>query len=136
MVEADVEIDGVRLNFAQSMTLRVAVSSFLMSCASEGSGLGEIGKLYAIRSREILGLIHNETTGEDFESRLKLSQNTFVAVFPFFTVDHFEVILRHGDEEFQSIEMTPDEADQLAVKLRAAARCVRQLHADEEKGKV
>lgn len=55
LVEADVFINGEELNFAQSMTLRVAISSFLMCCQVEE--LGAIGPLYAERCREILKLI-------------------------------------------------------------------------------
>lgn len=55
MVEADVAVNGKPLTFAQSMVLRVAVSSFLMSCTA--TELGEIGPLYAARSREILKLL-------------------------------------------------------------------------------
>lgn len=58
MVEADVSINGVELNFAQSMTLRVAVSSFLMSC--QNTELGEIGSLYAERCSEILKILHSD----------------------------------------------------------------------------
>jgi len=60
--EADIIINGVRLTFAQSMTLRVAMCSFL-SEMSEDNALGsdEHGKLmsdvYAKRSREIINLI-------------------------------------------------------------------------------
>ena len=58
MVEADVVINDVTLDFAQSMTLRVAVSTFLMCTGS--AELGEIGPLYAERCREILAVIHND----------------------------------------------------------------------------
>ncbi len=59
MVEADVVINGVALNFAQSMTLRVALGSFMMCCANMPE-LGKMGPLYASRCREILVAIHND----------------------------------------------------------------------------
>src|SRR5690242_8553965 len=55
LVEADVYVNGWPLDFAQSMTLRVAISSFLMCCQTPE--LGEIGPLYAERCREILKFI-------------------------------------------------------------------------------
>lgn len=58
MVEADVVVNGEPLDFMQSMTLRVALSSFQMSC--EATELGAIGPLYAARCREILGIIHKD----------------------------------------------------------------------------
>jgi hypothetical protein len=54
--EADVIANGTTLTLAQSMTLRVTLSSFLMSCTCRE--LGEIGPLYAERCREILKIIH------------------------------------------------------------------------------
>lgn len=58
MYEADVEVNGVKLDFAQSMTIRVAVSSFMMCC--KDPALGKIGPLYAERCREILKIIHED----------------------------------------------------------------------------
>jgi len=57
MTEADVTVNGVELDFAQSMTLRVAVSSFLMCCGD--ASLGAIGPLYAERCWEILKIVHS-----------------------------------------------------------------------------
>ena len=57
LTEADVVVNGVPLDFAQSMTLRVALSSFLMCCQDEA--LGAIGPLYAQRCEEMLKLIHS-----------------------------------------------------------------------------
>jgi hypothetical protein len=45
---------------------------------------------------------------------------------PFFTIFHREVVLRHHDNESQDIEMTPDEADVLAERLRRAAAIARK----------
>lgn len=59
LTEADVFVNGKMLNFAQSMTLRVALSSFLMCCNDDS--LEEIGKLYAARCREILEIIHEKS---------------------------------------------------------------------------
>ena len=60
--EADIVINGVKLTFAQSMTLRVAMSSF-RSEMSEEDALGNDGhgkfmaEAYAKRSDEIIELI-------------------------------------------------------------------------------
>lgn len=59
MAEADVVVNGESLDFAQSMTLRVAVSSFLMSCQATPE-LGAIGPIYVARCREILEIIHGD----------------------------------------------------------------------------
>lgn len=58
MAEADVWVNDTSLDFAQSMTLRVAIGSFLMSCKEVD--LGEIGPLYAERCQEILKIIHGD----------------------------------------------------------------------------
>lgn len=52
--EPEVFINGVKLNFAQSMTLRVAISGF-RSDMLEPDALGgsDIAPLYAARAREI-----------------------------------------------------------------------------------
>ena len=54
--EADVTINGTHLNFSQSMTLRVALSSFLTDLSQDPymiANLGEIGPKYIARGREI-----------------------------------------------------------------------------------
>lgn len=50
MVEADITINGQTLNFAESMTLRVAISCFLMSLTSEEGRtlLGPIADGYVV----------------------------------------------------------------------------------------
>lgn len=58
LTEADVYVNDTKLDFAQSMTLRVAIGSFLMCC--ENTELGSIGPLYAARCREILAIIHDD----------------------------------------------------------------------------
>jgi len=60
--EADIVINGVKLTFAQSMTLRVAMSSFRSEMSEEDAlGNDEHGKFmaeaYAKRSDEIIELI-------------------------------------------------------------------------------
>jgi hypothetical protein len=66
--EADIVINGVRLTFAQSMSVRVAVSSFLMELASDErdpdlggqtrmEALGPIGPLYQARLSEVQDII-------------------------------------------------------------------------------
>ena len=61
--EADITINGVVLSFGQSMALRVAVSSFLMSL-SEPDALGDddngrgIAKGYKASMTEVMAMIH------------------------------------------------------------------------------
>jgi len=59
LTEADVTINGVTLTFAQSATLRVAISSMLteLSNSEHMTALGAIGPLYQKRLREIEHLI-------------------------------------------------------------------------------
>lgn len=63
--------------------------------------------------------------------RLTPTGNAPIDVFPFFSLDTAEVILRHHDDS-QDIELTPDEADQLADMLRAAAAFARDLNKPQE----
>ena len=63
--EADITINGVTLDLGQSMTLRVAVSSFLMQM-SEPDALGDdesgraIASGYTTKLRELIELLHRE----------------------------------------------------------------------------
>lgn len=57
--------------------------------------------------------------------KIQLSQNAPVEVFPFVTSLHREVVLRHLDDESQDIEMTPDEADEVANAIRTASVMAR-----------
>lgn len=59
-----------------------------------------------------------------------LSGNAPLEIFPFVTLFHREVVLRHHDDESQDIEMTPDEADQVADMIRAAATAARAAKVD------
>lgn len=57
MKEAEIVIGGKTLTFAQSMTLRVAISSFISDmhttgCGSDAHGV-EMTRLYIARAREI-----------------------------------------------------------------------------------
>jgi hypothetical protein len=53
---------------------------------------------------------------------ITLSGNAPLEIFAFVTELHREVVLRHKDGESQDVELTPDEADQVALILvRAAA---------------
>ena len=71
----------------------------------------------------------NETTID--KCRLvHLSHNAPLEIFPFVTPFHREVVLRHKDDESQDIELTPDEADQVADLLRAAAAAARTAKVD------
>lgn len=54
-----------------------------------------------------------------------LSGNAPLEIFPFVTILHREVVLRHKDGGSQDIELTPDEADRVAVRLQAAAAAAR-----------
>jgi hypothetical protein len=66
--EADITIEGVRLTLAQSMTVRVAVSSYMMDMRMDGLGDDETGKAiaagYIARGNEVLELIHKELNSE------------------------------------------------------------------------
>ena len=62
--------------------------------------------------------------------KIELSGNAPLEIFPFVSVMHREVVLRHHDGESQDIELTPDEADQVADELRAAAAAVRAAKVD------
>lgn len=55
-VEADVTINGVKLTFAESLTLRVAISTFHMSLTSDKGrrALGPVGNGY-LRHLENIG---------------------------------------------------------------------------------
>lgn len=53
-----------------------------------------------------------------------------VVIFPFFSVDHYEIIFNHASYE---VEMTPDEADAIADRLKLIAAKVRALNFDEPK---
>ena len=61
---------------------------------------------------------------------IQLSQNAPLEIFPFVTLFHREVVLRHKDDESQDIEMTPDEADQVADMPRAVAQAARAAKVD------
>lgn len=65
------------------------------------------------------------------EHVVQLSGNAVIEIFPFVTIFHREVVLRHLDGESQDIEMTPDEADLVADRLRAAAARARQAGGTE-----
>lgn len=56
---------------------------------------------------------------------LQLSGNAPIEIFPFVSVMHREVVLRHHDGESQDIELTPEEADRVADLLRDAAKRAR-----------
>lgn len=65
--EADITINGKPLSFAQSMALRVAVSSFILQMNEPGAlGNDETGLriagAYSERLSEVLGLIHAKKT--------------------------------------------------------------------------
>lgn len=60
--EADIIINGVTLSFVESMTLRVAMSSFISVLSQEGCGDDEVGKKicknYINSSHRIIKIIH------------------------------------------------------------------------------
>ena len=67
-MEADITINGVALSYSQSMTLRVALTGFLMDLADPNHlGTDEHGqtmtKLYRQRASEIQDLIFLNLTG-------------------------------------------------------------------------
>lgn len=57
--EADIVINGVRLTFAQSMAVRVAVTSFLVDLdePERMADLGDVGPLYRARLGEVQDII-------------------------------------------------------------------------------
>jgi hypothetical protein len=61
----------------------------------------------------------------DPKGLIQLSGNAPLEIFPFVTIFHREVVLRHHDDESQDIEMTPDEADAVAELLKASAAQAR-----------
>jgi hypothetical protein len=64
------------------------------------------------------------------EHVVQLSGNAALEIFPFVTIFHREVVLRHLDGESQDIEMTPDEADHVADLIKQAAAAARALQDD------
>ena len=74
--------------------------------------------------------VADHTTTHVREHVIQLSGNAPIEVFPFVTTIHCEVVLRHKDGESQDIEMTPDEADQVADMLRTAAAAARATKQD------
>jgi len=64
--EANIIINGVELTFAQSMTVRVAMNSFVLTLKSDGFGRDELGIAirdnYLRNSAEVLKLIHKDIT--------------------------------------------------------------------------
>lgn len=60
---------------------------------------------------------------------IQLSGNAPIEIFPFVSVMHREVILRHHDGESQDVELTPDEADHVADLLKEAATRARDTTA-------
>lgn len=71
-----------------------------------------------------------DTKPQDESHIVHLSQNAPLEIFPFVTLFHREVVLRHKDDESQDIEMTPDEADHVAGLLHAAAAAAREAKVD------
>ena len=80
-------------------------------------------------ARYILAKAKGPTTADaqpqDESHIVHLSGNAPLEIFPFVTLFHREVVLRHKDDESQDIEMTPDEADQVAELLWTAAAQAR-----------
>ena len=62
MKEAIISVNGIRLSDGQSMALRVAVESFVMTLSSDGLGDDQMGKLladgYMSRLEEIRDYFH------------------------------------------------------------------------------
>lgn len=60
--EANIVINGEELSYAESMTLRVAINSFLSEMQHSGLGDDEVGKAlsksYIHNSKEIIKKIH------------------------------------------------------------------------------
>jgi hypothetical protein len=56
--EAFIRIGGVTLDYAQSMTVRVALNDFLFTLNDPNSSLGKIGDGYRDRVKELITMIH------------------------------------------------------------------------------
>ena len=74
-----------------------------------------------------LGAMKIDTEPQDTSHVIQLSGNAPLEIFPFVTPLHCEVVLRHNDGESQDIELTPDEADAVADRLKLAAAQARSL---------
>lgn len=80
MIEADITINGKALTFAESMTLRVAVSSYLMSM-NEPNALGpdlqgrEIAAGYARSCCSILQAMQNQSLNRDYRKKGAILEN-------------------------------------------------------------
>ncbi|MCP3475095.1 hypothetical protein NLM33_32755 [Bradyrhizobium sp. CCGUVB1N3] len=62
-MEATITIDGHTLTMGQSMSVRVAITAFLMELNNDkefAADLGQIGIQYHARLTEVLHLIHEE----------------------------------------------------------------------------
>jgi hypothetical protein len=61
-MEATITIDGHTLTEAQSSSVRVAITAFLMEMSDKqfAESLGQIGIAYHARLTEVLRLIHQE----------------------------------------------------------------------------
>lgn len=62
--EPDIIVDGVRLNAAQAMTVRVALTSAFGFDDEHFVALGEIGPLYRARANEVLMMMKCHHRGE------------------------------------------------------------------------
>lgn len=69
--EADITINGTKLSFAQAITVRVAVTGFMMELKLEGLGDDPTGKEiaegYMARGKEIMDLISKGESDEKTE---------------------------------------------------------------------
>jgi hypothetical protein len=63
-VEADITINGVRLSFAESMTVRVALGSFLMHVSDPTCELGPIRDGYRRHLENVSRILHNPLDAE------------------------------------------------------------------------
>jgi hypothetical protein len=64
-MEATITVDGHTLTEAQSMSVRVALTLFLLELTNDkefAEGLGQIATIYHARMTEVLRLIHEEAS--------------------------------------------------------------------------
>jgi hypothetical protein len=65
MMEATITIDGRTLTEGQSMSVRVAITLFLIELSNDkefAEGLGQLGIVYHARLTEVLRMIHEEAS--------------------------------------------------------------------------
>lgn len=108
MVEPDITINGAELTFAQSMTVRVAVSSFAIGLQDPEhvEALGPIGLAYQARIREIFHLIaRSQSLGAKNAITIEIDTATFETQIAALVAKLAEVAPVDGEIERIAMEM-------------------------------